>query len=53
MSVAPSLSLPVKIVDVYIAKENLFKSNAQAASFLRISEWTIRNYKKSGAIFKN
>ena len=34
-------------------KEKLFNSNVQAANFLNISEWTIRNYKKSGAVFKN
>jgi len=51
MSLAPGLSLPVKIVDLQIAKKKLFNSNVQAASFLSSSEWTIRIYKKSGAFF--
>ena len=33
--------------------ENLFYYNVQAANLLEISEWTIRKYNKSGAVFKN
>jgi len=47
------LSSPVKLLDLETSKEKLFNSNVQAASFLHISEWTIRKYKNNGAVFKN
>ena len=53
MSLSSHLSLPVKILDIETGKEKLFNSNVQAANFLKISELTIRKYKKSGAVFKN
>jgi len=53
MSFSSSLFSPVKLLDLEIGKEKLFNSSVQAASFLSISEWTIRKYKKSGAVFKN
>jgi hypothetical protein len=43
----------IKVSLVFTGKEKLFNSNVQAANFLNISEWTIRKYKKSGAVFKN
>ena len=53
MSLSSHLSLPVKILDIETGKEKLFNSNVQAVNFLKISELTIRKYKKSGAVFKN
>ena len=53
MSLSSRLSSPVKLLDLETGKEKLFNSNVQAANFLKISEWTIRKYKKSGAVFKN
>lgn len=37
---------------MFTGKEKLFNSNVQATNFLMISEWAIRNYKKSGAMLK-
>ena len=37
---------------MFTGKEKLFNSNVQATNFLNISEWAIRKYKKSGAMFK-
>jgi hypothetical protein len=53
MSLSSRLSSPVKQLDLEKNKEKLFHSNVQAANFLRISEWTIPKYKKSGAVLKN
>jgi len=53
MSFSSGLSSPVKLLDLETGKEKLFNSNVQAANFLNISEWTIRKYKKRGAVFKN
>jgi hypothetical protein len=53
MSLSSHLSLPFKILDIETGNEKLFNSNVQAANFLKISELTIRKYKKSGAVFKN
>jgi len=53
MSISSRLSSPVKLLDLETGKEKLFNSHVQAANFLKIREWTIRKYKKSGAVFKN
>ena len=37
---------------MFTGKEKLFNSNVQATNFLKISEWAIRKYNKSGAMFK-
>lgn len=42
----------IKVSLVFTGKEKLFNSNVQATNFLTISEWAIRKYKKSGALFK-
>lgn len=42
-----------KLLDIEISKEKIFHYNIQAANLLKISEWTICTYKKSGAVFKN
>lgn len=52
MSFISRISSPVKIF-IETGKEKLFNSNVQAANFLNNSEWTVRKYKKSGAVFKN
>lgn len=46
MSISSRLFSPVKLLDIETGKEKLFNSSVQAANFLKISEWTIRKYKK-------
>lgn len=53
MYLSSCLSSPVKLLDIETGKEKLYNSNVQSANFLKIGEWTIRKYKKSGAVFKN
>jgi hypothetical protein len=52
MSLSSRLYSPVKLLDLETGKDKFFNSNVQVANFLNISEWTIRKYKKSGAVIK-
>lgn len=46
-------ALIVKINDITTNDTKVFRSNVQAGKYLGVSEGTIRNYKKSGRIYKN
>jgi hypothetical protein len=52
MSLSSRLYSPVKLLDLETGKDKFFNSNVQVANFLNSSEWTIRKYKKSGAVIK-
>jgi hypothetical protein len=52
MSLNSKTALTVKIKDISTNDANIFRSNIQAGKYLGISERTIRNYKKSGRVYK-
>jgi hypothetical protein len=53
MSINSKTALTVKIYDIITNDTKVFRSNVQAGKYLGISERTIRNYKKSGRVYKN
>jgi hypothetical protein len=52
MSINSKVALTVKITDISRNEVKIFRSNVQAGKYLGVSERTIRNYKKSGHIYK-
>jgi group I intron endonuclease len=52
MSINSKIALPVKVTDIDTMIIKIFRSNIQASKFLGVDERTIRNYKKSGFIYK-
>lgn len=52
MSLNSKIALTVKINDISTNDANIFRSNVQAGKYLGVSERTIRNYKKSGRVYK-
>ena len=52
MSINSKIALIVKINDINTNDSQVFRSNVQAAKFLGVCERTIRNYKKSGHVYK-
>jgi group I intron endonuclease len=53
MSINSKTALAVKINDISINDTKVFRSNVQAGKYLGVSERTIRNYKKSGRVYKD
>ena len=52
MSINSKRALTVKINDINTNETKVFRSNVQAGKYLGVRERTIRNYKKSGRIYK-
>jgi excinuclease UvrABC nuclease subunit len=52
ISINSKIALTVKINDISTNEVKIFRSNVQAGKYLGVSEGTIRNYKKSGRIYK-
>lgn len=52
MSINSKNSLAVKIKDITSNSDNVFISNVKAGKYLGVCERTIRNYKKSGRLYK-
>lgn len=52
MSINSKTALTVKINDISTNEVKVLRSNVQAGKYLGVSERTIRNYKKSGRIYK-
>jgi len=52
MSLNSKTALTVKINDLSSNDAKIFRSNVQAGKYLGVSEGTIRNYKKSGHVYK-
>jgi group I intron endonuclease len=53
MSINSKTALAVKILDISTNDFKIFRSNVQAGKYLNVNERTIRNFKKSGSVFKN
>jgi len=53
MSINSKTALTVKINDISTHDTKVFRSNVQAGKYLGVSERTIRNYKKSGRVYKD
>ena len=54
MSINSKTALTVKINDISTHDTlKIFRSNIQAGKYLGVSERTIRNYKKSGRVYKD
>jgi group I intron endonuclease len=53
MSINSKTALTVKINDIRTNETKIFRSNIQAGKYLGVSERTIRNYKKSGRVYKD
>jgi hypothetical protein len=53
MSINSKTALTVKINDIRTNYTKVFRSNVQAGKYLGVSERTIRNYKKSGRVYKD
>jgi hypothetical protein len=46
-------ALAVDIIDTINGEVKSFRSNSEAARFFKVSEWSIRSYKKSGKLYLN